>query len=103
MPELSAAHRDRLVSDLRVVIADTEELLRITANQAGEGAGELRGRIEKRLQQAKAELTQLQDAAIARAKAAGHAADEFVHENPWKSVGVAAGIGLVIGLLIGRR
>lgn len=103
MSELTAAQKDRLMSDLRLVIADAEELLRLTADQAGHGVAEIRGRVEGRLQQAKAELASLQDAAIARAKAAGHAADEFVHENPWKAIGVAAGIGLVVGLLIGRR
>jgi ElaB/YqjD/DUF883 family membrane-anchored ribosome-binding protein len=40
---------------------------------------------------------------VARAKAAGHAADDYVHENPWRAIGVAAGIGVIIGLLIGRR
>jgi ElaB/YqjD/DUF883 family membrane-anchored ribosome-binding protein len=55
------------------------------------------------LHQATTELSQLQQAAIEQVKDAGHAADEFVHENPWKSVGVAAGIGLVIGMLISRR
>ena len=33
----------------------------------------------------------------------GHATDEFVHINPWKSIGIAAGVGMVIGLLISRR
>ena len=45
----------------------------------------------------------LQDSAVARAKAAGHAADDYVHEHPWKAIGAAAGIGMIIGLLIGRR
>lgn len=103
MSELTSAHKDKLMADLRVVIADTEELLRITADQAGEGLSEARGRIQARLSQAKASLTQLQETAVAKAKAAGHAADEYVHDNPWKAIGAAAGIGLVVGLLIGRR
>lgn len=103
MTELSAVQKDKLMNDLRVVIADAEELLRMTANQAGEGAVELRSRVQARLQQTKAELAHLQEAAVAKVKAVGHATDEFVHENPWRSIGVAAGIGLVIGLLIGRR
>jgi len=103
MPELSTAHRDKLMTDLRLVIADTEELLRVTAGQAGEQAKELRGRMQVRLDQAKASLTHLQDVAVTRAKAAGHAADEYVHENPWRAIGAAAGIGLIAGLLIGRR
>ena len=103
MTELTTAQKDKLMGDLRLVIADAEELLRMTANQAGEGAAELRGRVQGRIQQARAELAHLQEVAVAKAKAAGHATDEFVHENPWKSIGVAAGAGLVIGLLIGRR
>jgi ElaB/YqjD/DUF883 family membrane-anchored ribosome-binding protein len=103
MTELSTVHKDKLMSDLRVVIADAEELLRMTADQAGESAADLRGRLLIRMHQAKADLAQMQHAAIAKVRDAGHATDEFVHENPWKSIGVAAGIGMVVGLLIGRR
>lgn len=103
MPDLTSAQRDKLMGDLKLVIADAEELLRVTADQASGAAAEVRGRIQGRLQQAKAELAHLQEVAIAKAKAAGHATDEFVHENPWKSIGIGAGVGLVIGLLIGRR
>lgn len=103
MTEMTATQKDKLMSDLRLVISDAEELLRMTAEEASEGATELRGRIQGRMLQAKAELAHLQEVTIAKAKAAGHATDEFVHENPWKSIGVAAGIGLVMGLLISRR
>ena len=103
MTEMTAAQKDKLMSDLRLVISDAEELLRMTADEAGESATELRGRIQGRMLQAKAELAHLQEVAVAKVKAAGHATDEFVHENPWKSIGVAAGIGLVMGLLISRR
>ena len=103
MPELTSAHKDKLMADLRVMIADAEELLRVTADQASGSAAEVRGRIQGRRQKAQAELAQLQGAAVAQVKAAGQAADTFVHEKPWQAIGVAAGIGLVIGLLIGRR
>lgn len=95
--------RDRLVSDLKAVIADAEELLKMSAGQAGEGAVELRERIQTRLAKTRERLADLQHAAVEKARAAGHAADDFVHENPWKSIGIAAGIGLVVGLLVGRR
>jgi ElaB/YqjD/DUF883 family membrane-anchored ribosome-binding protein len=103
MNEMSSTQKDKLMSDLRVVISDAEELLRMTADEAGEGAADLRGRVQMRMNQAKDELVHLQVAAVAKAKAAGHAADEFVHENPWKSIGIAAGIGLVVGMLVSRR
>lgn len=101
--DLSLAQRDTLMADLRAVIADAEELLRLGANQTGAGVSEWRGRVEARLAQARASLASVQEAALAKAKAAGMAADDFVHENPWKAIGAAAGIGLVVGLLIGRR
>jgi ElaB/YqjD/DUF883 family membrane-anchored ribosome-binding protein len=103
MAEMTTVQKDKLMGDLRVVIADAEELLRMTADQAGEGVADIRSRVQTKMNQAKIDLIQLQDAAVARAKAAGHATDEFVHENPWKSIGIAAGIGLVVGLLVGRR
>lgn len=103
MNDMTMVQKDKLMSDLRVVIADAEELLRMTADEAGEGAADIRSRVQARMNQAKADLVHLQEAAVAKAKAAGHAADEFVHDNPWKSIGIAAGIGLVVGLLVGRR
>lgn len=103
MAEMTTVQKEKLMGDLRVVIADAEELLRMTADQAGEGVADIRSRVQSKMNQAKIDLIQLQDAAVAKAKAAGHATDEFVHENPWKSIGIAAGIGLVVGLLVGRR
>ena len=103
MPELTGANKDKLIDDVRVVISDAEELLRVTAGQASESAAALRARIEAGLKKTRIDLARLQDAAVVKAKAAGRAADDFVNDNPWKSVGVAAGIGLVVGLLIGRR
>lgn len=91
------------MGDLRVVIADAEALLKMTADEMSEEALNIRSRVKNRLEQAKVDLIHVQEAAVAKAKAAGHAADEYVHESPWKSIGIASGIGLVIGLLIGRR
>jgi ElaB/YqjD/DUF883 family membrane-anchored ribosome-binding protein len=103
MFETIAPQREKLTSDLRQVIADTEELLRMSSSETGDSAAEVRSRIQNRLQAARAQLTELQDMAVAKAKAAGLATDEFVHENPWKSIGIAAGVGLVVGVLIARR
>jgi ElaB/YqjD/DUF883 family membrane-anchored ribosome-binding protein len=103
MTDISTLQKDKLMGDLRVVIADAEELLRMTADEAGQSAADLRGRIQTRMNQAKLELSHLQEAAVAKVRAAGYATDEFVHENPWRSIGAAASVGLVVGLLIGRR
>lgn len=95
--------KDKLVADMKVVVADAEELLRATAGQAGEKVAELRGRIQDHLNAAKSSLADAQAAVIDRARQVGHATDDYVHDNPWRSVGVAAGIGFIVGLLIGRR
>jgi ElaB/YqjD/DUF883 family membrane-anchored ribosome-binding protein len=103
MNEMTQVSKDKLVSDLKVVIADAEELLRATANQAGDKLAEVRAKAQEHLVTAKASLADAQAAVVERAKAVGHATDDYVHDNPWRAVGVAAGIGLLVGLLIGRR
>lgn len=103
MSDETTAQKDRLMTDLRAVIADAEDLLRSTVGEVSVSATEARGRMTLRLQQAKDNLLHLQEAALVKARAAGHAADDYVHDNPWTAVATAAGIGLVIGLLISRR
>jgi ElaB/YqjD/DUF883 family membrane-anchored ribosome-binding protein len=103
MSELTATQKDKLMADLRVVVSDAEELLRLTADDVGEASVGLRERLTERLQNARAGLLDMQVNATDKAKAAGRAADDYVHDHPWKSVAIGAGIGLVVGLLIGRR
>ena len=67
----TTASKEKLVADLKLVVADTEELLRATAGQAGEKVAELRVRLEKRLQDAKIALIDAQVFATEKAKAAG--------------------------------
>jgi ElaB/YqjD/DUF883 family membrane-anchored ribosome-binding protein len=101
--EMTAANKEKLVTDLKVVISDTEELLRATAGAAGEKVGELRERLSVRLRDTKERMLDLEAALVDKTKAAARATDDFVHEEPWKAVGVAAALGLALGVLIGRR
>jgi ElaB/YqjD/DUF883 family membrane-anchored ribosome-binding protein len=103
MFEATAVQREKLLSDLRLFIADTEELLFMTADQASDSASLVRGRLQSKLQQAVEQLADLQDAAVAQVKEAAQATSDYVRDNPWKSIGVASGVGLLIGLLISRR
>ncbi|HZV54930.1 MAG TPA: DUF883 family protein [Rhodocyclaceae bacterium] len=103
MNDVTMTNKNRLVADMKVVMADVEDLLRVTASQAGDKATELRGKIQEHLVTARASLADAQVAVVDKAKQVGHVTDDYVHDNPWRSVGVAAGVGLVIGLLIGRR
>ena len=94
--------KEKLMQDLRVVVADAEELLRATAGQAGEKASAVRERIQENLAAAKERLAAAQESVVAKTKQAANATDEYVHENPWKAVGIAAGVSLIVGMLISR-
>ncbi|MDZ4201546.1 MAG: DUF883 family protein [Gallionella sp.] len=98
----SEVSKEKLMQDLRVVVSDAEELLRATAGQAGDKVAVVRERIQENLAVAKDRLVAAEQAAVAKAKQAAKATDEYVHENPWRAVGIAAGVGLVVGMLISR-
>jgi len=103
MNEMSQVSKEKLVADFKVVIADAEELLRATAGQAGDKIGDLRAKAQDHLASAKIKLADAEAAIVDKAKQAGRVADDYVHDNPWGAVGVAAGVGFLVGLLIGRR
>lgn len=95
--------KQKLVSDMKVVVSDAEEILRATAGVAGERMVDLRERIGERLRDAKLRIADTEAALVDRTKAAARATDDYVNENPWQAVGIAAGIGFLLGIIIGRR
>jgi ElaB/YqjD/DUF883 family membrane-anchored ribosome-binding protein len=90
---------EHLLDDLTAVIRDAEGLLKATASQTGEKVAEVRARAEETVRQAKARLAGFED----QAREAAGEADKFVRGNPWQAVGIAAAVGLVLGVLISRR
>ena len=102
-PTKPAVDTDQLLADFKVLVADAEALLSATADQGGEGIAQIRAQAQDSLAQAKANLADVQDELTAKAKAVAADADAFVHQKPWQSVGIAAGLGLLVGLLISRR
>lgn len=105
-PEESAMHgvtKEQLLADFKTVVSDAESLIKATANQGGEALASVRNRAQESLARAKANLADTEEHLMARAKQAAKATDNYVHENPWKAIGVSAGVGLLIGFLMGRR
>lgn len=96
------ASREKLVSDLKNVISDAEELLKATAAQAGEKVAAARQKIEQSLIEGKKSLADAEKVLVKKTKECADIADDYVRENPWSAVGIAASIGLVLGLLIRR-
>lgn len=95
--------KDQLIQDFKVMAADAEALLKATAGHSGDAVADVRDRMAVSLETAKARMAQTQEAMLAKARAAAKTTDQYVHEHPWKAVGTAAGVGLLLGMLIGRR
>ena len=101
--ESGSVGKDKLMADLKAIVEDAEELLKATASQTGERVSQARARAEESLNVAKVRLADAQAASVAQAKAAARVTDDYVHENPWRAMGVAAVAGLLLGALISRR
>lgn len=101
--EMTSNSKEKLIADMKVVVADAEEILRATAGVAGEKMADLRVRIGERLRDARVRLDDAEAMLVDKTKAAARATDDFVNENPWQAVGIAAGIGVLLGIIIGRR
>ncbi|MGB7543078.1 MAG: DUF883 family protein [Burkholderiales bacterium] len=100
---MERANTDKLVQDLRLVVADAEDLLKATASQAGEKVNAARARAEESIRAAKTRLAETGEDVAERTRAAAQVTDKYVHDNPWTAIGTGAGLGFLIGYLIGRR
>jgi ElaB/YqjD/DUF883 family membrane-anchored ribosome-binding protein len=96
------ASKEKLVGDLKTLISDAEELLKASASQAGEKISVARQKIEQSLVEGKKSLADAEKLVIKKGKEAVDVADDYVRENPWGAVGIAAAAGLVLGLLFRR-
>ncbi len=103
MEKTEAVTRDKIVADLKVLMADADALVRATAGQASEKVAAARTKAEKALQGARARLGDLEGQVRERGREAAQSADKFVHDQPWKAVGIAAGLGIIVGMLLRRR
>src|ERR1700741_5312651 len=101
MTESIDASKKRLIADFNAVIEDSEKLLKALAAAGAEKGSALRASAEPNLESARETLKELQDQALERPRAAAKATDEYVRENPWQSLGVAAALAAVIGLVVG--
>lgn len=92
-----------LLDQSRDILGETERLLNDAAHATGKEAEALQARVIAGLRDARDRLTEAEKLALEKAKAAAKATDAYVHENPWKAIGIGAAVGVVIGMLIARR
>jgi ElaB/YqjD/DUF883 family membrane-anchored ribosome-binding protein len=94
---------DKLMSDLKTVVADAEALLKATAGHMGDKVEAARSRAEDSVRQARERLESLEGDLSERARDTAEDAERYVKDNPWAAIGIAAGVAFVVGLLVGRR
>ena len=100
---MTEVNKEKLMSDIKTVLADAEDLLKQAASATGERATELRATALSRLKQAKEKAADMQVVVVEKGKKAARATDDYVHEHPWQSIGIAVAIGALLGLLINRK
>lgn len=95
--------RDKLMNDMKNVINEAEDWLSNAGERSGEDLRAVKERFESTLQTAKTDLLKVEANMLAKGKLAVQATDVYVKDNPWTSVGVGAAVGILLGLLVGRR
>lgn len=94
---------EQLKDHFRDALRDAEDLVKATAELGDEGISTARAKARQSLGLAKAKLAEGQDAVILRVRGAANATDTFVRQSPWEAIGVAAGLGVLVGVLLSRR
>ncbi|SDV50143.1 Membrane-anchored ribosome-binding protein, inhibits growth in stationary phase, ElaB/YqjD/DUF883 family [Chitinasiproducens palmae] len=91
------------MTDIKSVLTDAEDLLKQAASTTGERAAELRETALSKLKQAKEKAADVQVVVVEKGKQAARVTDDYVHDNPWRSIGIAAVAGIALGLLLNRK
>ncbi len=95
--------QDAMVAEFHTLVGDAERLLKHTSTLAGAGTEELRHKLNENLQRAKTLLKDSEAGLREHSRAAVQATEQYVHQHPLQSVGIAAGVGFLLGLLVSRR
>lgn len=90
-------------TDVKALVRDAQDLLTAAAALTGTKADELRERGMQLLDTALGKAGKYQDQALVKGKELARSADVYVKDNPWRTVAVAAGVGLLVGVLLGRK
>jgi ElaB/YqjD/DUF883 family membrane-anchored ribosome-binding protein len=94
---------ERLIAQLKALAYDAEMLLRATAGQTGEAVAAARARASASLQRAQEDAAAASEALVQGARLASGATDRYVRANPWQAIGIALGVGFLIGRIGQRR
>ena len=103
MDDAASVSKEQLLADMRVVVGDLEAMLKATAGSADAEVRALGEGLRMRLAEAKNRMLDAEHAMLETGRRIARSTDDYVHDNPWSSIGIAAGVGLLLGVVIGRR
>ena len=103
MTDTNEDARNKMVDEFSAVLTEAEDMLKRAANETGDKAKDLRSQVEAKLLAAKLRLQEIEGEAVDRARVYARVTDDYVHDNPWQAIGIAAAVGFVAGLLMNRR
>ena len=90
--------KDKLVADLKTVVSDAQALLKEAVESSAEGIGSVPAYLEDRLNAVKGNFHRAKDAFGVKAKHATAVTDEYIRENPWKSLGIISAASIVVSI-----
>ena len=99
MSKSSEPSAEKLVQDLKTVVRDAEDLMKVMASDVSAATQAAKEKLTSTLESAKSTCHDLEAKCAKSAKAA----DEYVHNNPYQTIGIAFGVGLMLGALMGRK
>jgi ElaB/YqjD/DUF883 family membrane-anchored ribosome-binding protein len=99
----STSQPNPVARDIQNVVSDAQDLLKTVQDTGAEKMGEMRAKMQTQIDAARQTLVELQQSVQDGAKVAIDSTDEYVRSNPWRAVGISAGIGALVGFLIARR
>ena len=94
---------EQLKTDFGELLTDAEALVKATADMSGERLSEVRTKAKESLRLVKARMADTHQALMANGRAVANNADAYVRESPWEAIAVAAGVGVLVGVLLARR
>lgn len=95
--------KGKMVDDFKTIVKDADDLLQATAKVSGEGFSATRAKFAEKLKTAKDSLADAEHMVIDKAKQVATSTDDYVKSNPWTAVGVAAGVGIILGFFAAKR
>ncbi len=103
MSDSTQAAKERLITDLKLVMSDIDALVDSGSKDASAEMRDMQSKLREKIKLAQDKLLDAEHALTRKVKEVAKSTDDYVHENPWQSIGIAAGVGVLVGLLIGRR